>query len=146
MEFGWINIFGAAIVAVLLIPNIIWALKNRRDLRKCDNIFISIFDQAGLYGCILLMWLPLLVWKFGFPSAGEMVVYVFGNSTLLIVYIIFFIAYFRFRNRTLEIMLTVIPAIIFIGSGVLLRHWLLVCFGVIFATAHFCAILKRTKG
>ena len=33
MEFGWINVFGAIIVTLMLIPNIVYAIKNR-------NIFI----------------------------------------------------------------------------------------------------------
>ena len=29
MDFGWINIFGAVIVSVMLISNIIYAVKNK---------------------------------------------------------------------------------------------------------------------
>ncbi len=29
IKFGWINIFGAVIVSVMLIPNIIYAVKNK---------------------------------------------------------------------------------------------------------------------
>ena len=31
MEFGWINLFGGIIVLLLLIPNIVYALKTGRS-------------------------------------------------------------------------------------------------------------------
>ena len=31
MEFGWINVFGACIVVLMLIPNIIYAIKNKGE-------------------------------------------------------------------------------------------------------------------
>ena len=37
MEFGWINVFGAVIVILMLIPNIIYALKNKGEKNNCTN-------------------------------------------------------------------------------------------------------------
>ena len=31
MEFGWINLFGAGIVVLIMIPNIIYALKRKQS-------------------------------------------------------------------------------------------------------------------
>lgn len=31
MEFNWINLFGGVIVLLILIPNIIYALKNKEE-------------------------------------------------------------------------------------------------------------------
>ena len=31
MEFGWINVFGAIIVILMLIPNIVYAIKNKNE-------------------------------------------------------------------------------------------------------------------
>lgn len=31
MEFGWINLFGAVIVIVMMIPNIIYAIRNKAE-------------------------------------------------------------------------------------------------------------------
>ena len=36
MEFGWINLFGAVIVIVMMIPNIVYAIRNR------DKTFVRI--------------------------------------------------------------------------------------------------------
>ena len=37
MEFGWINLFGAIIVAIILIPNIIYAIKNKDEKNLCKK-------------------------------------------------------------------------------------------------------------
>ena len=44
---------------------------------------INVTEQVGRYGCIVLMWLPLLVWEFGFAGVGEMLLYFGGNGVLL---------------------------------------------------------------
>lgn len=36
MKFGWINAFGAVIVILMLIPNVIYAIRNAEYL-KTDN-------------------------------------------------------------------------------------------------------------
>ena len=55
MEFGWINIFGAVIVILMLIPNIVYAIKNRGEKNLCTNRFMNAAEQIGRYACIVLM-------------------------------------------------------------------------------------------
>ena len=53
MEFGWINLFGAAVVVLILIPNIVYALKNQDEKNRCTNTFMNIIDAPcirGLHG------------------------------------------------------------------------------------------------
>ena len=144
MEFGWINIFGAIIVILMLIPNIIYALRNRDEKNRCDNRLMNILEQIGRYGCIVLMWLPLLVWKFGFPSVFAMLLYLIGNGCLLCAYWIIYILYMKEKTKKRALALAVIPACIFLLSGLTLRHWLLVGFTLIFAIGHIYVTLKNT--
>ena len=73
MEFGWINLFGAGIVVLIMIPNIIYAVRQKQDeAQAIIPKYLSACEQVGRYGCIVLMWLPLLVWKFGFGSVEEL--------------------------------------------------------------------------
>lgn len=80
MEFGWINLYGACAVIVMLIPNIIYAMKNREAKNNCNNRLILIIEQVGRFACIILMWLPFQVLKFGFSSVEAMLVYFLGNT------------------------------------------------------------------
>ena len=110
MEFGWINIFGAIIVILMLIPNIIYGITNKDEKNICTNRFMTIAEQIGSYACIVIMWLPLLECKFGFDM--------------------------KHITARRALILALLPACIFLISGVLLRHWLLVGFAVLFAIGH----------
>ena len=136
MKFGWINIFGAIIVILMLIPNIVYAIKNKGEKNLCTNRFMNVIEQIGRYACIVLMWLPLAVWKFGFASVFEMVLYMACNGMLLTAYWISFAVYMKRRSVPLALVLAILPACIFLLSGILLRHWLLVGFAVLFAVGH----------
>ena len=136
MSFGWINVFGAIIVALMLVPNVVYALKNRGEENRCTNRWMNLLEQIGRYGCIAFMWFPLLVGKFSFRSVPEMTLYLGGNGALLAVYWFVYARYLRERTRRRALTLAVVPACIFLMSGLLLRHWLLVIFALFFAVGH----------
>lgn len=143
MEFGWINVFGAIIVILMLIPNIVYAIKNKNEKNLCKNRFMNIIEQVGRYACIVLMWLPLIVWKFGFASVLEMVLYLACNGALLVAYWISFAVYMKRRTLQLALVLAILPSCIFLLSGILLQHWLLVSFAVLFAFGHIYVTYKN---
>lgn len=72
MKFGWINGFGGLVVIIMLIPNIIYAVKNQGKENNCKCVVINAIEQIGRYSSMALMCVPLLVWEFGFQSvAGD---------------------------------------------------------------------------
>ena len=145
MEFGWINLFGAGIVVLIMIPNIIYAARQKQDEAKTEiPKYLSACEQVGRYGCIMLMWLPLLVWKIGFGSVEELLVYLIANGLLLLSYYLFWGFYFRKKAISNAMALAIIPTLIFLLSGILLRHWLLVIAAVIFGFTH-CSITYITN-
>lgn len=145
MEFGWINAFGAAFVILMLIPNIVYALKNKGEKNLCTNRFMNLIEQTGRYACVALMWFPLLVWKFAFASVFEMALYMAGNGMLLTAYWIAFAFYIKRKNRRLALALAILPACVFLLSGILLRHWLLAGFAVLFAVGHIYVTIKNAE-
>ena len=145
MEFGWINLFGGIFVILMLIPNIVYAVKNKDEKNLCSNKFMNIIEQIGRYTCIVLMWFPLLVWKFGFSTSTEMVIYMLLNILLLFAYWILFAIYMKKKKMGLALSLAIIPSCIFLFSGILLRHWLLVGFACLFATGHIFVTYINAK-
>ena len=144
MEFGWINIFGAAIVVLIMIPNIIYAGKqNQPRTGKPIPKHWSVCEQLGRYGCIFLMWLPLFVWKFGFGSVKAFLIYLIANGVLLLSYYLFWAAYAKKKTLTRAMALASIPSVLFLLSGILLRHWALAAFAVLFGISH-CKITYLT--
>ncbi len=144
VEFGWINLFGAVFVILMLIPNIIYALKNKNEQNLCTNRFMNAAEQIGRYGCIVLMWLPLAVWRFGFASVYEMLLYMAGNMLLLAAYWTAYGIYLKKKTAKLALLLAVLPSCIFLMSGLLLRHWLLVGSAVLFAVGHIYVTKENT--
>ncbi len=143
MEFGWLNVFGACIVVLMLVPNIVYALRHKNVGNLCTNSFMNIIEQVGRYACIMLMWLPLMVCKFGFASKIAMVIYFLGNGLLLLVYWIVFFFYMKGKTRGRAIALATVPSCMFLLSGLMLRHWLLVGFSALFAIGHIYVTIQN---
>ena len=144
MEFGWINLFGAGIIVLIMIPNIIYAAGQKQDETQIEvPRGLSACEQVGRYGCIILMWLPLLVWKFGFGSVEVFLIYLIGNGALLLCYYLSWMLYSRKKTLSVAMALAIIPTAIFLLSGILLHHWLLVAFAILFGACH-CTITYMT--
>lgn len=136
MEFGPISIAGLIVVLLMLVPNLICVIRFPNLKNQCSTRAMNLLEQIGRYASMVLMFLPLGVWKFGFPSVEEMLIYVFGNAALLLAYWVIWIFYFRNPMRKWAIALAVIPVGIFFLSGVTLRHWLLVVAAILFGIGH----------
>lgn len=136
MEFNPINGAGAALVALMLVPNIVYAVKFPGGENRCTNRVMNLLEQIGRYASMALMILPLGVWEFGFASVAEMLVYLLGNAALLAGYWGTWLLYFRKGTAKRALTLAVLPTCIFLLSGLMLRHWLLVAAGAVFGVAH----------
>ena len=136
MEFNWINIFGAIIIVLMLIPNIIFAVKCKEKQTENAGKAVTIIEQIGRYGCMVLMVVPLFVWEFGFAPLEFMFVYIIGNALLLIMYYIFWALYFKNKSMSNALALAIIPTLIFIVSAVSVKHWALLVTAVLFGISH----------
>lgn len=142
MQFGWINIFGAAIVIIMLIPNIIYALKIPMAQPKGVNRAMSIIEQIGRYCCMALMVVPLGVGKFGFSSAAGLICYILSAGGLLLSYLIIWAFYFKKQTKPKALALAILPAVLFLTCSLLLGHWLLTLSSLVFAAGHIYITVK----
>ena len=147
MQFGWLNLFGAALVVLLLVPNIVYALRTKSADKPSAHKAFIVLEQIGRYGCIALMWLPLGVWEFGFAHKAFFLVYVFGSLGLLAAYYVVWILYAKQKTFCKALALSILPSLLFLLCGVLLRHPLLVLFAVMFAVGHIavCCADRKTE-
>lgn len=136
MEFNWINIFGVIIVVLMLIPNVIFAVKCKEKQTNKTGKAVTIIEQIGRYGCMVLMIIPLFVWEFGFSPLEFMFVYIIGNALLLIMYYVFWALHFKNKSMGNALALAIIPTLIFIVSAVSVKHWALLVTAVIFGVSH----------
>ena len=136
LGIGWINLWGLIIVVLMLVPNIIYAIKEKNMENKCTNKLMNILEQIGRYGCMFLMVVNLGLKEFGFPAVEAFLVYLFGNVLLMASYWLIWVLYFREKRNWKQIALAVIPTCIFMLCGVTLRHYLLIVFAIIFGVGH----------
>ncbi len=140
----WFNIYGFAIVIVIMIPNIIFAIKCKDGFENLyQNKFVEIFEQAGRYGCFGFMIFSIPETSFGFASDKAFEMYLTVDSVLLIFYCIIWIVCFRKDSFFKAVFLSVIPSFIFLFSGVLSRSVLLIIAAVIFAPCHILISCKN---
>ncbi|MBP3654249.1 MAG: hypothetical protein J6J04_02310 [Oscillospiraceae bacterium] len=136
MEFTPINGFGLIIVLLMLLPNILYTVRFPGVENRCTNAIAIIAEQIGRYASMALMVLPLGVWKFGFLSTFTFLLYLIGNTVLLVLYWVFWFLYFKKQTCQLALSLAITPSLIFLLSGLTLHHWLLVISGTLFAVSH----------
>lgn len=145
MEFNWINLFGGLIVLLILIPNIIYALKNKEETPEKSNIVARITEQVGRYACMLLMIVPLFVGEFGFSPLEFMFNYLIGNLILLVFYYIFWALFAKNKSLDKALALAAIPTLIFINSAISVKHWTLLVFALLFGVSHIYITYKNNK-
>lgn len=144
MVLNLINFIQVAIVWILIIPDLLFAIhREKRETKK--NSAASITEQFGRYASMLLMVLPLGLHEFGFGSPEEMIIYFSANGILLLAYIIIYVLFFKKQNFIKAILLAIIRILVFGLCGILLRHWFLVIFAGIFAVGHICVTAKDYK-
>lgn len=144
MVLNLINFIEVAIVWILIIPDLLYSIhKEKREYKKPDPA--SVTEQFGRYISMLLMVLPLGIWEFGFRSSEEMIIYFAGNGILLLAYIFVYVLFFKKQDFFKAMVLATIRVLVFLLCGILLRHWFLVIFAVIFAIGHFAVTVKKYK-
>ena len=139
----WLNIFGLIIIVLIMIPNIIYAIKVKNQQNKCNNKFMNILEQIGRYACMFLMVFNIGIAELGFRSVEMFITYLFGNAILIVAYWIIWMLYFGTPSFLKQIALAAIPTAIFLLCGVTMGHWLLIVFAVIFGVGHIYVTCKN---
>ena len=144
MELGVISCANAVILGLMMIPNILYAIRAEAGAAAGKPI-LNFLEQAGRYASMVLMVFPLGVGEFGFPNVEALLTYFFGNGILTAAYLLTWIFYFRKKNYAETMILAIIPVLIFVLTGVCLQHWLLVAAGVLFGICHISVSVGAFK-
>lgn len=144
MFFSIFHLFCAGTVVLLLIPNLIYALRHKGGGISCGNRAINILEQIGRFGCMIFMVVPLGVkgGGLGFYSVETFMIWAAGTALLLLAYYVCW-ALFAWRpGRRLALALAMLPCGIFLLSAVLLRHWVLALFAGLFTGTHLYIVRR----
>lgn len=141
---NWINIYGFAFVLVIMIPNIVFAIKNKEGFHNLwSNRIVEIFEQIGRFSCFGFMVLIIPNCGFGFSSNEAFAVYLITDMALVTAYCLIWIICFKKNSAFRALALSVIPSVLFLLSGIL-SHYLPLCIAsVVFAPCHITISYKN---
>ncbi|MDE6868876.1 MAG: hypothetical protein K2J83_07040 [Clostridia bacterium] len=143
---GWFNYYGLIIMVIVMVPNIIYALKHKNDgANAYKNKAVEICEQIGRYGCFVFMIFNIPYTYFNFWFDYALIVYLSVNGGLCLAYLIFWAVCWKSNGKLKALSLSVIPSCIFLFSGIVLANIPLIACAVIFAVNHILISYKNAE-
>ena len=142
----WLNVYGLIFIAVIMIPNIVFALKRKDGFQnKWNNHAVEVIEQVGRFGCFGFMIINIPGTCFGWWSDEAFALYLIVDAILVVIYCAIWIVCFQ-KNRVFRALaLSVIPSVLFLFSGIMSRDMPLIISSVIFAPSHIAISYKNAK-
>ena len=142
----WINIFGLIFMAVIMIPNVIFALKCKDGFEnQWKNRWVEAIEQIGRFGCFGFMIIHIPGTWFGWWSDEAFAVYLIVDTILAALYCLIWIVCFRKNSVFRALALSIIPSVLFLFSGIMSRSVLLIIAAVLFEPSHIAISYKNAK-
>ena len=142
----WLNIFGLIFISIIMIPNIIYAIKCKDGfINKWSNKTIELLEQIGRFGCFGFMIINIPGTWFGWWSDEVFAIYLIVDVLLVFLYCIIWIACFKKNTVFRALALSVLPSVVFLFSGIMSRSVLLIVSAVIFAPCHILFSYKNAE-
>ena len=143
---NWLNIFGLIMVAVIMIPNILFAMKCKDGfVNKWDNKFVETVEQIGRFGCFGFMIINIPGTWFGWWSDEAFAVYLVVDALLVTLYCVIWAICFRKSSVFRALALSIIPSVLFLFSGIMSRSILLTIAALLFAPSHIMLSYQNAK-
>lgn len=142
----WLNVFGLVMVAVIMIPNILFAMKCKDGfVNKWNNKSVETVEQIGRFGCFGFMIINIPGTWFGWWSDEAFAVYLVVDAVLVTLYCVIWAACFRKSSVFRALALSIIPSVLFLFSGIMSRSILLTIAAVLFAPSHILISYQNAK-
>lgn len=142
----WLNVFGLIMVAVIMIPNILFAMKCKDGfVNKWNNKFVETVEQIGRFGCFGFMIINIPGTWFGWWSDEAFAVYLVVDALLVTLYCVIWAICFRKSSVFRALALSIIPSVLFLFSGIMSRSILLTIAAVLFAPSHILISYQNAK-
>ncbi len=142
----WFNYYGLAIMAVIMIPNIIYAIKHKNGfVNMYQNRVVVILELIGRFACFVLMIFNIPYTYFNFWFDYALYIYLSVNGILCALYIIFWILCWNRDGKLKAFSLSIIPSTIFLFSGIVLASIPLIIFAVVFGVCHILISYRNAQ-
>ncbi len=142
---SWFNYYGLIFIVLIMLPNIVYSIKNKNSItNNYTNKIAEIFEQIGRYACMAFMIFNIPYTWFGFYFDYANIVYIVVNSALVTAYCIIWIILWNKDGMLKSLLLSILPSLVFIFSGVITASIPLIIFAIIFAVTHILISVKNT--
>ena len=142
----WFNVFGLIFIVIIMIPNIVFAIKCKDGFNnKWNNKYVEVIEQVGRFGCFVFMIINIPGTWFGWWSDEAFALYLIIDVILVMIYCAVWIIYFKNKSIFRALSLSIIPSILFLFSGIMCRSVLLIIASVLFAASHILISYKNAK-
>ncbi len=142
----WLNIFGLVFIVVIMIPNIIFAIRCKDGFEtQWHNKPVEIVEQIGRFGCFGFMIINIPGTWFSWWSDNTFAIYLIIDTVLVALYCAIWVIYWEKNNVFRALALSVIPSVLFLFSGIMSRSVLLVIASILFAPTHILISYKNEK-
>lgn len=143
---GQINIFGLVFMVIIMIPNVIFALKCKDGFEnRWENKAVEVLEQIGRYGCFAFMVINIPKTWFGWASDESFALYLIVDAVLVTAYCVIWAVCFKKNSVFRALSLSIIPSVIFLFSGIMSRSVLLIISALIFAPCHILISYKNAR-
>lgn len=141
---SWFNWYGLIFVVIIMIPNIIFAVKNKEGFANVyKNKAAEICEQVGRYACMALMVFNIPYTWIGFYFAYAKVVYLAVNGFLVAAYCVAWAVLWKKSGIVKALLLSVLPSLVFLFSSIMIGSIPLALFAIIFAATHVLISVKN---
>lgn len=140
----WFNYYGLIFLVIIMIPNVVFAIKSKGSFpNSYRNKAVEILEQAGRYGCFVfsIFNLPRTYIGFYFPYAE--CVYLIINGALVLSYCLIWLVLWRKNGMVKALLLSAIPSVFFLFSGIMIASIPLIAFSIVFSIAHIFISIKN---
>lgn len=143
---GWINMFGLVFMVIIMIPNVIFALKCKDGFgNRWENKAVEVLEQIGRYGCFAFMVINIPKTWFGWASDEAFALYLIVDAVLVTAYCMIWAVCFKKNSVFRALSLSIIPSVIFLFSGIMSRSVFLMISALIFAPCHILISYKNAR-
>ena len=142
----WLNVFGLVMAAVIMIPNMLFAMKCKDGfVNKWNNKSVETVEQIGRFGCFGFMIINIPGTWFGWWSDEAFAVYLVVDALLVTLYCVIWAICFWKSSVFRALALSIIPSVLFLFSGIMSRSILLTIAAVLFAPSHILISYQNAK-
>ena len=106
----WLNVFGLMIMAVIMIPNIVFAIKCKDGFEnKWKNKIVEAAEQIGRFGCFGFMIVHIPGTWFGWWSDEAFALYLTVDIVLAAFYCLIWMVWFKKKSVFKALALSILP-------------------------------------